>query len=74
MPFGHERDHTGADVPDYKFTDQEKDTETELYNYDARMYDPVIALFISPDSIIPNYYNPQNLNRYAYISVRLRIK
>ncbi len=51
LPFGHERDHTGSDVTDYKFTDQEKDTETGLYNYDARMYDPVIALFISADSV-----------------------
>ncbi len=66
LPFGHDRDHTGTDVTDYKFTDQEKDTETGLYNYDARMYDPVIGRFISADSIIPDYYDPQNLNRYAY--------
>ena len=66
LPFGHERNHTGAVVTDYKFTDQEKDTETGLYNYDARMYDPVIALFISADSLIPDVYDPQSLNRYAY--------
>ena len=30
------------------------------------MYDPVIALFISPDSIVPDLYDPQTLNRYAY--------
>lgn len=66
LPFGHERDHTGADVTNYKFTDQEKDTETGLYNYDARMYDPVIALFISADSVDQDWYDPQKLNRYAY--------
>ncbi len=66
LPFGHDRDHSGADVTDYKFTDQEKDTETGLYNYDARMYDPVIGRFISPDPVELNYYNPQNLNRYSY--------
>jgi RHS repeat-associated protein len=37
-----------------------------LYNYDARLYDPVIGRFISPDSIIPDYYDPQTLNRYGY--------
>ena len=30
------------------------------------MYDPVIALFISADSIIPDLYDPQSLNRYTY--------
>ncbi|MCP4691202.1 MAG: hypothetical protein GY859_24360, partial [Desulfobacterales bacterium] len=49
----------------YKFTDQELDT-TELYNYGARLYDPALARFISPDSIIPDLYDPQMLNRYAY--------
>jgi len=67
LPFGHERDHSGTEVTDYKFTDQEKDTETGLYNYDARMYDPVIARFISADSIIPDIYDPQSLNRYCYV-------
>ena len=66
MPFGHERNHTGKDVTDYKFTDQELDTETGLYNYDARLYDPVIGRFISPDSIVPDLYDPQSLNSYSY--------
>ena len=30
------------------------------------MYDPVIALFISADSVVPDLYDPQSLNRYAY--------
>ena len=33
LPFGHERDHTGADVTDYKFTDQEKDRNRGLGTY-----------------------------------------
>ncbi len=37
-----------------------------LYNYGARLYDPDIGRFISPDTIVPNYSNPQALNRYAY--------
>jgi YD repeat-containing protein len=36
LPFGGMREHTGAEVSDYKFTDQELDSESNLYNYDAR--------------------------------------
>jgi len=66
MPFGKLRDHIGTEVTDYKFTDQELDNSTNLYNYNARMYDPVIGRFISPDSIVPNPFDPQSLNRYSY--------
>jgi RHS repeat-associated protein len=66
VPFGGVRDHTGIVVTSYRFTDQELDVETGLYNYDARLYDPLIGRFISPDSIVPNIYNPQYLNRYSY--------
>ncbi len=31
------------------------------------MYDPVIASFISPDTIVQDWYDPQNLNRYCYV-------
>ena len=30
------------------------------------MYSPYINQFSQPDSIVPNLYNPQSLNRYAY--------
>ena len=68
MPYGSNRTHwaPAGDISDYKFTDQELDTSTNLYNYDARLYDPVTGRFISPDSMIPDVYNPQSLNRYSY--------
>ncbi|MCP3942905.1 MAG: hypothetical protein GY710_15655 [Desulfobacteraceae bacterium] len=74
LPYGGERSHTGTKVTDYKFTDQEKDESTGLYNYDARLYDPVTGLFIMTDTAIPNFtdlengrvYDPQSLNRYTY--------
>jgi len=66
MPFGHQRDHTGTVVSNYRYTDQELDPETGLYNYGARLYDPVIGRFISPDSLVPDPYDPQSLNRYSY--------
>jgi RHS repeat-associated protein len=56
----------GAWVSVYKFTGQEFDSEYELYNYNARLYDPVMGRFITPDTMIPDPYNPQSLNRYAY--------
>jgi RHS repeat-associated protein len=69
-PFGEDRFYTGtvaAPTP-YKYTDQELDASTGLYNYDARHYDPAIGRFISPDSLIPDQFDPQQLNPYAYCS------
>jgi RHS repeat-associated protein len=67
LPFGAAR-QAGVEITstDYTFTDQEKDRSTGFYNYDARHYDPNASRFISPDSLLPNPYDPQQLNRYAY--------
>jgi RHS repeat-associated protein len=66
MPFGSLRSHWGTNTSDYRFTDQELDAENGLYNYNARMYDPIIGRFLSADSIVPEPFNPQSLNRYTY--------
>ncbi len=50
----------------YTYTDQEWDAETGLYNYDARLYDAVLGRFLTADSVVPNWFDPQALNRYAY--------
>ncbi len=50
----------------HKYTGQEEDGETGLYYYGARYYDPNLARFISPDSIVPDHTDPQSLNRYSY--------
>ncbi len=65
-PFGTTRTHSGATLTNYKYTDQELDPETGLYNYGARYYDPMIGRFISPDPIVQAPFNPQSLNRYSY--------
>jgi len=50
----------------YTFTGQEEDDEVGLYNYGARLYDPVLGRFISPDRLVPDPGDPQALNRYSY--------
>jgi RHS repeat-associated protein len=66
LPFGSQRSHSGTNTSDYRYTDQELDSENGLYNYNARLYDPFIGRFITPDTIVPSPYNPQSLNRYSY--------
>ncbi len=50
----------------YRFTGQEFDPEYQLYNYNARLYDPIMSRFISADTIVQEPFNPQFLNRYTY--------
>jgi len=51
----------------YTFTDQEDDDELGLYSYGARLYDPVIGKFVSPDTVVQAPDDPQTLNRYSYV-------
>jgi RHS repeat-associated protein len=51
---------------DHTFTGQKLDRNTGLLYYGARYYDSGLGTFISPDSLIPDPGNPQDLNRYSY--------
>ncbi len=69
FPFGAYRQNTtNPNFPtvNYAFTDQEIDDDTGLYNYKARLYDPVLGRFLSADSMIPDPGNLQSYNRYSY--------
>jgi len=70
-PFGTYKEAVDYDsnFPDvfYTFTGQEDDDDLGLYNYVARLYDPALGRFISPDSIVPDSNDPQSLNRYSYV-------
>jgi len=66
-PFGGTRKLPGTSPPVYAFTDQELEPEIGLYNYNARLYDPGIGRFISADSIVPNPFDPQLINRFCYV-------
>jgi RHS repeat-associated protein len=59
MPYGQTRSHWGSTISPYKFTDQEQDADTGLYNYGARLYDPVIGRFITADIIVQDFSDPQ---------------
>ena len=38
-----------------------------IYHYGARFYSPKLGRFLSPDTIVPGYTNPQAFNRYSYV-------
>ncbi|AZQ04274.1 hypothetical protein LEP1GSC190_19490 (plasmid) [Leptospira mayottensis 200901116] len=50
-----------------KFNSQELDRESGFYFFNARYYDPGIARFTSADTLIPDEYNSQAWNRFAYV-------
>jgi ribonuclease T1 len=52
----------------YQYTGQYNNTELGLYYYGARWYDPYLNRWVQPDIIIPNLFNPQNLDRYTYVA------
>jgi len=56
----------GGEESRYGYTSKEKDTDTGLYYYGARYYDPFFKHFIQPDNVLSNIYDPQQLNRYSY--------
>ncbi len=65
-PFGELYTGTGALPTDRLFTGQRLD-ETGLYQMGARWYDFQIGRWLSADTIIPEPWNPQSLNRYSYV-------
>ena len=50
------------------YTGQEWDKSTGQYYYGARYYNPTLQRFTQGDTVIPDYYNPQTLNRYSYVN------
>ena len=51
----------------YTFTGQEDDDDLGFYNYGARLYDPLLGRFISPDIVGPEIEDPQTFNHYTYV-------
>ncbi len=65
--FGGTRSGGTSLQTDRRFTGQTLDLSTGLYWYGSRAYDPVLGRFVQPDSIVPDYKNPQALNRFSYV-------
>ncbi|MCF3945758.1 RHS repeat-associated core domain-containing protein [Acidiphilium iwatense] len=49
------------------FTGHEHIDPIGLINMNARVYDPLTGRFMSPDPVIQQIYNLQNLNPYSYV-------
>ena len=63
----HYQMSTAAFPVSNRFTGQQKDDDTGLCYYGARYYDPEVARFVQADSIIPDEYDTQAHDRYAYV-------
>ncbi|WP_255350263.1 RHS repeat-associated core domain-containing protein [Methanosarcina sp. 2.H.T.1A.6] len=63
FPYGQVR---SGGLEKYGFTGQENDADTGLMYYGARYYSPGYRVFVQPDTLLPDPYNPQALNRYSY--------
>nr|WP_157223085.1 RHS repeat-associated core domain-containing protein [Leptospira interrogans] len=67
LPYGETFVQRGDTDFSPKFNSQELDRESGFYFYNARFYDPGIARFTSADTLIPDEYNSQAWNRFAYV-------
>jgi RHS repeat-associated protein len=66
-PFGETRLTTGTIFTDKLFTGQREMADLGIYHYGARFYSPKLGRFLSADTIVPGYTNPQSLNRFSYV-------
>jgi len=68
LPFGEElKDLSDAStIEKFGYTSQEREKITELYDYGARYYDPILRRFFTADSVLGSPTEPQTLNRFAY--------
>ncbi|TCO55829.1 SpvB/TcaC N-terminal domain-containing protein [Actinocrispum wychmicini] len=77
MPFGETwiEEQAGQNGTPYQYTGKELDSETGLYYYGARYYNPRTQLWASPDPALPDYLDkntaggitePRNLATYTY--------
>jgi len=67
LPFGEDWITEGDTKNAPKYNSQELDKESGYYFYNARHYDPEIARFVTPDTIIPVELDSQGWNRFAYV-------
>ncbi len=66
LPFGEAWVAEGDEGNAPKYNSQEFDRETGYYYYNARHYDPALARFVTPDSVVDGQFSTQGWNRYSY--------
>lgn len=74
-PFGERRNPNWSDATGLLtsallprgFTDHEQLDEVGLVYVGARLYDPRLGRFLSPDPFVQAPANPQSINRYSYV-------
>jgi len=66
-PYGSTRASTAPWPTARRFTGQREEAGVGLYDYNARMYSPLLARFLSPDTLVPRPDDPQSFNRYSYV-------
>jgi len=66
-PFGELVPGGPSTPPEFGFTGQRFESSVGLYDYGARWYDPSLGRFLQPDTLVPDPFSPQDLNRYAYV-------
>ncbi len=65
--FGNLTSSTGTLTNSIRYTGREFDSETGLYYYRARYYDPTIGQFLQEDPVSGIMRNPQTINKYPYV-------
>lgn len=66
LPFGQEW-NPQVTANHYKFTGNERDSESGLDNFDARYDSSQYGRFMTPDPLGGSLADPQTLNKYAYV-------
>jgi RHS repeat-associated protein len=66
-PFQGERAYVTTCAPAYRFAGMKFDQESSDYYTLNRYYPPNLGRWLSPDPVAGSIYNPQSLNRYAYV-------
>ncbi len=64
-PFGESR-LASADLKTAHLFTGQLDTGLGIYHFGARFFSPKLGRFISADTIVPDFANPQSLNRFSY--------
>jgi RHS repeat-associated protein len=66
--FGTALSSQGTTVNPYRYTGQQLDSLTGLYDLRARYYDPTSGRFLSRDTAGIDVNNPVEVNRYTYVT------